>query len=790
MVATLLISGLLTTILVYPIPFLFTSDYINGASNLPHHVWTAAQPLPDNVSIEPDVIMRSIWIHADYMQALDVGVLAAALDIQDQLLGPTERFDPVKSRGVAVQEAGRLPMATSQRDALHIANGVTNQSWFFHSPLLYWGCSKRQIMSDKDIISTVNDNKNQSTSENVTLRHSTVFSGKHFEDRRLLAADALVITLLHLPDSPIGRQWEQIAPLLPGTVGRGWDIYPSDGHITESQLYEFQFRPISLYDILSLTIAYGLTLVYFLASLTKLRAIKSKTGLAITVATQIAISIMTSFTVCAIFDIDLSRIPRASYPLVVLAMSLENMFRLINAVILTPSEDRSSSRVGQAFGQTGHTALTSTVQNVAILIGLSRIVSPGVSSFCVFAAIAIVFDFFYLSTFFLSVLSVDVRRMELGDALSKASMRHNHNLCDVGPKPSWFSRAWKKKVALSTRIAGTIVMIGFVLAAQWHFFGYHTILDAGARMLGASDLFENQAPSFLEEIHQARSPASWLRLQDHETAQEVIRAVKPSAYKYVARVFDPLVFVLKNSDRTPPARAQRFLPAVYDFVHHQMAQFIATIVLVAACLCLLTNYLLWSDEDGDNDAEAMDESPVLSIKTLSGGHTLDVAMLASSPAGHLISAGLDRKIWVWDVRPGGNHYAIPGTEVLDGCGLFPVLGLAVDDDAKQLAVLSSNRVRIWDLAEYTWNEPLEVEQSYQKPELFCFHPTSTKTIPKLIIVRQNGILTELPGEASKTRDDFTVCPEPILYARSLLCKSRYIREEASSVLTFCSNVRQ
>lgn len=723
---------------------------------------------------EPDVIMRSIWVHADYMKALDANLLAAALEVQDQLLGPTEKFDPRRSSGVTVQGGSSLrPLPVSQRDALHIANGITNQSWFFHSPLLYWSCSRNQILADRDIISTVNDKKNQSTSANVTLRHSIVFSGKHFEDRRLLAADALVITLLHLRDSPLGRQWERIAPQLPEKLGKKWDIYPPDGHVTDSQLYEFQFRPISLQDILSLTIAYGLTFAYFLASLTKLRAIKSKVGLTITVATQIAISILSSFTVCAIFDIDLSRIPRASYPLVVLAMSLENMFRLINAVILTPSEDSSSKRVGDAFGQTAHTALTSTLQNVTILAGLARIVSPGVSSFCIFASIAIVFDFFYLSTFFLSVLSVDVQRLELGDALSKASMRHNHDLCDIEARNVWFSRNWKKNVALSTRIAGTIVMVAFVLVAQWHFFGYNTILHAGSRVLGASELFEGRDRQFLDGIHQARSPASWLRLQDHETAQEVIQAIKPSAYKYTAKVFDPLVLVLKNSDRTPPARGQRLLPAVYDFIRHQMGQFIITILVVGAALRLLTSYLLWVEEESSESEDG--KSPVLSVKTLTGGHTLDIAMITSSPDGHVISAGLDRKIWVWDTRPGATRYAIPGTEVLDGCGLFPVLGLAVDDDSKLLAVLSSNHVRIWDLTEYAWSEPVELKQPYQKPEMFCFHSTSTKDVPRLVILHKDGTLTETTGIKGGTKQDFAISPGPVAFARPLVIKSTLLR---------------
>ncbi|KAL3957916.1 hypothetical protein ACCO45_008494 [Purpureocillium lilacinum] len=615
-VTTLLISAAVATILIYPIPFLFTSDFINAASNLPHHVWTVAQPLSYRAAAEPDIIMRSIWVHAGYMEALNTDLLMSALDLQDELLGMTKNFRPATARGVHVGDVHDGALTLTQRDAFHVANGLTNQSWFFHSPLLYWRCSRERILADPDILVTINDKKNQSTSANVTLRHSIVFSGKRFEDRRVVAADALVITLLHLRDSPIGRQWESRALGLPQKVGDKWNIYPSDGHATRSQLYEFQFRPISMQDMASLAIAYGLTFLYFLVSLSKLMAVKS------------------NFTVCAIFNIDLSRIPRAAYPVVILAMSLEHIFRLINAVILTPFEDSVSNRIGQAFGQTAYTALATTLQNVVILTVLSRLVSQGVSEFCVFAAIAIVFDFFYLCTFFLAVLSVDVRRMELGDALTKATMRHNRRVGESRSCRSWLDRMLQGRVAMSTRIAGTIVMFGFVLIAQWHFFGDEGLFKKLIGSWTGSDLHvEDPESSLLEDIHQARSPRSWLRMQDHETAQEVINIIKPSSYSYTARVYEPLVFVLKGSDRTPRSKEPTLLPAAYDFIHHELARFVVIVVVVVAALRLLTNYLLWEDED-DRESNA---GPMMSVKSLAQGHRLDIVSMTSSNDGHIVS---------------------------------------------------------------------------------------------------------------------------------------------------------
>ncbi|PHH83523.1 hypothetical protein CDD82_7564 [Ophiocordyceps australis] len=781
-VATLLVSAAVATMLLYPIPFLFTSDFTNGASNLPHHVWTAARPLPYDAAAKPKIIMRSVWFHASYMKALNVDLLTAALDVQDDLLGTTKNFSPARAHKHALAphhaKPGNASLTLAQRDALHVANGLTDEAWFFHSPLLYWGCSNDRILADTDILATVNNKKNQSTSANVTLRHSIVFSGKRFEERRLLAADALVITLLHLGNSPVGREWEKRARQLPTRAAKLWDVYPPDGHVTTSQLYEFQFRPISVQDITSLALAYLMTIVYLLVSLSKLRAVKSKFGLIVTIVTQIVFSIMSSFTVCAVFKIDLSHIPRAAYPLVVLSMSLENIIRLINAVILTPFEDSVSNRIGQAFGETAPTAFASTVQNCFLLVFLSRLVSSGVSEFCVFTAVAIVFDFFYLSTFFLAVLSLDVRRMELGDALAKSAMRHNRDRGNRGQSPSWWHQLIHENVAMSTRIAGTIIMLGFVLIAQWHFLADEGLLRKLLRLYRICDAtMPSGLPrtTLLEDIHQARSPMSWLRMQDHETAREVINIIKPSAYSYVARVFDPLVLVLKDADRTPHTNERALLPAVYDFINHELTRFAVIVIVIIASLRLLTNYLLWGeDEQSLPDQHDAEKAPIMSVKSLPG-HRMDIVVMATSANGDIVTASIDSTLRVWSIRGIGNSYLISkGNET--AASLFPVGTLAIDDTSTWVAVQTRpkgqtlGKVTMWNLRDHFWSPSVHSNSCRERPTAFFFDPSASRAEPRAIIVNQDGTLTEVSAGTLPERGPLAVFPPELKCARVVAIK--------------------
>lgn len=766
-------------------------------SHLPHHVWTDAQPLRDGATVEPDVVMRSIWVHGSYMKAIERDVLLGALELQDEILGPTTDFNPRQPHGPAPPppDPDDVDLDRQQRDAFHITNGLTDQSWFFHSPLQYWSGSAENIAADHDLVSTVNERKTQSTSVNTTLRHSIVFSGKRFEERQLVAADALVITLIHRSDSPVGRQWVRKAEALAQAARHDgkWQIIPADGRSTSNQLYQFQFQPMSWSDWAMLTLAYSLTLANLLLRLSKLRAVKSRLGLMVTIMAQIAASIVSSFTVCAIFKIDLSRVPHYAYPLVILAISMENSFRLINAVIMTSSAVGISDRIGEAFGATAHLAIANRVQNSLILYGLSKITSSGVSAFCSFAAIATLFDFFYLATFFLSVLSVDVRQRELCE-LEKASLKRARSPSGGLPKQPWIDGVYPIRLgetAMSTRIAGTIVLVGFVLIAQAHYTS-----EGGRQWL--NQLFSlswraaRSAPksSLLIDIHQARSPTSWLRLQDHETAREVIKVVKPRAHSYVARVYDPLIFVLRGANRTPDTREPLFLPAVYDFLHHQVPRFVVSLLTMLAALRLFTNHLVKDQSKDGRGPDHPDDEPLLSIQSLTKGHTLDVAMLAASPGGHLVSVGLDRAIQVWDVPSSTRSRVLSDPDVpLENP--FPVLSIALDDKSKWLALVSWQRVFLWNIEEQQWAGARSVDLGGHRPEAVFFVAKGPDAAPSLVLVRRNGLGLEMQVETEQSRD-FVICKTPLVWAVSFpdKCKLQTSYPSALGLLTMSTGYSQ
>lgn len=255
-----------------------------------------------------------------------------------------------------------------------------------------------------------------------------------------------------------------------------------------------------------------------------------------------------------------------------------------------------------------------------------------------------------------------------------------------------------------------------------------------------------------------------MRLQDHETAHEVIKVIKPHATSYIARVYDPIVFVLRGSDRTRNHSGVRpFLPAAYDFMRNWSGTWLTFIVILSAAVWLLMNYLLWDNSPEVEYEERPDDEPLLSVKTLSHGHYLDIALVEASKDGIVVTVGLDRCIRVWDIRNGVLSYIIHDPD--SNNDPFPVLALAIDRDTNWLAILSAkDQVILWNIPERRWGSVMSVDVRGRTPASFCFGYDKTELIDPVIVTRHNGMMTELHMEAN-VRTDLRVCHSPLVCVR-------------------------
>jgi WD40 repeat protein len=433
---------------------------------------------------------------------------------------------------------------------------------------------------------------------------------------------------------------------------------------------------------------------------------------------------------------------------------------LVNAVLAYPPEIPTAQRIGKALGLVGHLSLAAAAQNMVLLGLLSRVVSPGVAAFCTFAAVAIVLDFVFHLTFFTAVLSVDVRRVELQDSLDR--INHAKGNAKSAKPERRTNKLWAvfwSKLPFSTRIAGTAVMICFILVLNTHLYDGDGQTRFPFRMLrlrrpaGAS---HSASDSFLSPpIHQARTPAAWLKMQDHDTAKELIQFVKPLSHSFVARVYEPVTVVLKGSDRGSNDDPYiSFFNALRELAGKHFFPFALVIVFSIAIVTLLMNYLLWMDlPDDDETFNDHTEESLLSIRTLSNAHSLDVVKINGTTKGHLVTVSIDRSTVIWLANLQTKAFSSITLRTSDTSPhLWPIVSAALDDGANALAICTdAGTVAFWDINEGRFKYMTSVDLHGHTPSLFAFtrfHVQGTDML-SLIVVTPHGLLYQLGFHSAK-----------------------------------------
>ena len=292
-------------------------------------------------------------------------------------------------------------------------------------------------------------------------------------------------------------------------------------------------------------------------------------------------------------------------------------------------------------------------------------------------------------------------------------------------------------------------MICALIALNMHFFENETPWRTIQAIKESLKTREQPATSPTSmPLNQARTPISWLKLQDQLTGKELIQILKPGGHRLIAKVYDPLFVVLKGSNRLKAKKSfSDFINFLdLDALEDHLTPFVLTVVVAAAGVTLLMNHLLSKELPDDMDRLEAEEGPLLTTQTLHGGHYLDVVMVAASPKGFVASVGLDRRIVVWNLR---GKWGPTKDIISPACSehlLWPVMGLALDNLGQWLAIVPrTGRISLWQIKESTFYRSFSLELHGQTPSAFFFAPRQEDHAcgPRLIVVRQNGWLSEV-----------------------------------------------
>lgn len=160
-------------------------------------------------------------------------------------------------------------------------------------------------------------------------------------------------------------------------------------------------------------VAYALFIIYVSVSVSRLNEVHSRFGLAITGIAQLCVSTIMSISLLELCDWRLRLVPWTVVPFVIVVVGVENMLTIARAVVSTSISLPVPERVGQGMAKVGP-VIGLTVLSDLTLLGIAGYLVPGmIREFCIFASVVSVIDYFLQSTFFITILSVDIQRLEV-----------------------------------------------------------------------------------------------------------------------------------------------------------------------------------------------------------------------------------------------------------------------------------------------------------------------------------------------------------------------------------------
>lgn len=159
----------------------------------------------------------------------------------------------------------------------------------------------------------------------------------------------------------------------------------------------------------------------------KIEFVKSKWGLALAAVSQVIASLFMSIGICSYFGLTPTLNGSEIFPYLIIFIGFENIVVLTKSVVSTPFDLEVRYRIALGLKKESWVITKIlTFELIIIVIGIFTMV-PAIQEFCVFAYVGLLIDFFMQMIFFVTVLSIDIRRMELSDLNRKLLNPNNTN---------------------------------------------------------------------------------------------------------------------------------------------------------------------------------------------------------------------------------------------------------------------------------------------------------------------------------------------------------------------------
>ncbi|KAJ7581513.1 sterol regulatory element binding protein cleavage-activating protein [Mycena floridula] len=566
------------------------------------------------------------------------------------------------------------------------------------SPLAFWNNDQDALLADKNILDTLSLSRNISvagipvTPRMVLAGRGSIEPGVEFDFATFLA---LTYFFPELDCSSERQSWIQAVEAAANTnaeldtqepVVIGLEYNPSSKNRGWSAISAFLY------------LAYGLFFVYVSWSMRQMNAVHSRIGLTFTALVEITVSTITSLSVCALVGFKITMVPWELLPLIIVFVGAENMFNLVDAVSKTSIALPVKVRIAEGLSYAGTSNTLKVVSYNSILGILAVFLAGPIRQFCVFAIVVLVAHWFLAHTFFITVLSIDIQRLELEEllrqdsSLAPAIPEKKPEMVSGKPQSKWESIVLATRKSLRGRATKNLSL--FLLLAIAATLYYATLPSTRGR--GSTKPPVGALSRKVYESHNDPAWRVWKTLNPKEAALLHLRLEGPTVLTFRPDFEDQY----EPSDK---AYRPRFSMRTLRLLFWLLKIMVLPIAATTSALWGLLRYLLKNAELLDaqrNKAEADNSVPreevsalerEISFSTLPRVFDSDVELIAASKDGQVVvSVGLQNEIVIWNMGT-QNHIAIDATDVLlraasTSSAASRLTSVAVDHEGKYCAV--------------------------------------------------------------------------------------------------------
>ncbi|XP_067304428.1 sterol regulatory element-binding protein cleavage-activating protein isoform X2 [Pseudorasbora parva] len=279
------------------------------------------------------------------------------------------------------------------------------------SPGNYWQNRRDLFDADPDLLKTVHQHEPKGLHTSATLR-DLLFgvpgkqTGVSLYSRKRVVTYTITIALSSYD-----------ARFVASLRARLKQLHPSvNCTLREDHMVHVHFKEeIGIAELIPLVTTYIILFAYIYFSTRKIDMVKSKWGLALAAVVTVLSSLLMSVGLCTLFGLTPTLNGGEIFPYLVVVIGLENVLVLTKSVVSTPVDLEVKLRIAQGLSNESWSIMKNMATELCIiLIGYFTFV-PAIQEFCLFAVVGLVSDFFLQMFFFTTVLSIDIRRMELAD---------------------------------------------------------------------------------------------------------------------------------------------------------------------------------------------------------------------------------------------------------------------------------------------------------------------------------------------------------------------------------------